>query len=344
MAGLSSRDRNRRLYPLTFTPALRDYMWGGRRLETLYGRALPPGIVAESWEISGHPAAPTVADRGYWAGQPLPAILAQLGEQLVGSHASWALARNRFPLLVKLLDVHQDLSLQVHPDDAYALAHEGGELGKTEMWYFLQAEPETRLILGLRPGTTREAFRRALESGRLAEVLNYLPIRAGQAVAVPAGTLHALLAGTVVTEIQQTSDLTYRVYDWGRLDADGKPRPLHIEKALDVIATDRPPPGPASPVTVYDAGGVVRKELVRNRYFVVEEVALAPGARYSGLCDGSSLEVWGCLAGQVRIRGAGESVPLPAIRYALLPAALGPFSVAAREPSTCLRVYLPAAA
>ncbi len=299
--------------------------------------------MAESWEISGHPAAPTIADRGYWKGRTLPAILARLGEQLVGSHARWALARDRFPLLVKLLDVQQDLSLQVHPDDAYALAYEGGDLGKTEMWYFLEAAPEARLILGLRPGTTRAAFSAALESGRLAEVLNYLPIRAGQAVAVPAGTLHALLAGTVVTEIQQTSDLTYRVYDWGRLGADGKPRPLHIEKALDVIAFDRPAPGVASPIVVHAAGGVVRKELVRNRYFVVEEVTLEPGACYGGYCDGTSLEIWGCLAGQVRISEASEDVLLSAIRYALLPAALGPFSVDALQPSTCLRVYLPAA-
>ncbi len=231
-----------KIYPLTFTPVLRDYIWGGRRLETLYGRELPAGIVAESWEISGHPVASTAADAGYWAGQALPAIQAALGEKLTGSRAAWALARAKFPLLVKLLDANQDLSVQVHPDDAYALAHEGGELGKTEMWYVLHADPGAELILGVRPGTTREAFRAALEAHRLETVLQRVPIRPGQAVSIPAGTVHALLAGTVMSEIQQNSDATYRVDDWGRVGADGKPRPLQVDKALDVIDFDPPTP------------------------------------------------------------------------------------------------------
>ena len=113
---------NPRIYPLTFTPALRDYLWGGRRLETLFGRKLPPGRVAESWEISGHPHAPTPADTGYWAGQPLPEILADLGERLTGSRSWWALKRDKFPLLVKLLDADLDLSVQVHPNDVFAQA------------------------------------------------------------------------------------------------------------------------------------------------------------------------------------------------------------------------------
>jgi len=143
-----------RIYPLTFTPVLRDYLWGGRRLATLYGRDLPAGTVAESWEISGHPHGSTAADCGFWEGQSLPAILDALGEQLVGSRAGWALARRKFPLLVKLLDAQQDLSVQVHPDDKYALVYENGELGKTEMWYVLHTDPGASLILGLKPGTT----------------------------------------------------------------------------------------------------------------------------------------------------------------------------------------------
>ncbi len=335
------------IYPLTFTPVLRDYLWGGRRLETLYGRHLPPGVVAESWEISGHPTASTVADAGRWAGQPLPAILAGLGERLVGARALWALERNKFPLLVKLLDARQDLSVQVHPGDAYAMAHEGGELGKAEMWYVLHADPGAELILGLNPGVTREAFREAVRAGRVESLLRRIPIRPGQAVDVPAGTIHALLAGTVVTEIQQNSDLTYRVYDWGRLGADGKPRLLHIEKALDVIdfAPHDLRPQPLSPAgSGIAADGHLPRitELTRNRYFVVEELVLGPGGAYSGVCDGSTLEIWGCVAGQAALEWSGGSpVMLPAIRYVLLPAALGPFRVTAAAPSTCLRAYLP---
>jgi mannose-6-phosphate isomerase len=328
------------IYPLTFTPALRHYMWGGRRLETLYGRALPPGIVAESWEISGHSTAATPSDSGYWAGQPLPHILAELGERLVGTRAGWALSRGRFPLLVKLLDAHHDLSVQVHPDDAYALEHEGGELGKTEMWYVLHADPGTELILGVQPGTTREAFRKALESGQLADVLRRIPIAAGDAIAVPAGTVHALLAGAVVTEIQQNSDATYRVYDWGRVDAYGKPRPLHVEKALNVIDYEAAP-DVVKPRLLAAQAGLTHSELVRNRYFVVERVALAPGAVFGGYCDGGTLEIWGCMAGQVSIRWAGKPVTLPAVRYVLLPAVLGEFQVAAEASSVCLRIYLP---
>jgi mannose-6-phosphate isomerase len=332
---------NLQLYPLTFTPVLRDYVWGGRRLETLYGRALPPGVVAESWEISGYSGASTVADAGAWAGQSLPTILSELGERLVGARGRWALMRDRFPLLVKLLDAHKDLSIQVHPDDAYAQVHEHGELGKAEMWYVLHAEPEAQLILGLKPGTTRASFAAALQAGQIENVLNYVPIQAGQTIPVPTGTIHALLAGTVVTEIQQNSDLTYRVYDWKRLGADGRPRPLHIDKALDVIDFSGVDLGAIAPRLIEESEQIRRLELTRNRYFAVEKVELAAGAIYRGACDGETLEIWGCIAGQAVVRCRDSAVPLPAIRYSLLPAALGSFAVSAPEPSVCLRVFLP---
>ncbi|HEX9115453.1 MAG TPA: type I phosphomannose isomerase catalytic subunit [Anaerolineae bacterium] len=333
-----------RIYPLTFTPALRDYIWGGRRLAELYGRELPPGKIAESWEISGHPAAPTAADAGYWAGQPLPAILQALGDALVGKRASWALRRQKFPLLVKLLDCHENLSVQVHPDDTYAQAHEGGELGKTEMWYVLHADPGSQIILGLQPGVTRDQFRQALDAGQqeLDGLLHRIPVAAGQAVAVPAGTIHALLGGVVVTEIQQNSDTTYRVWDWGRVDKDGKPRPLHVDKALDVISWGAAGYGVSVPQVQSSVGGVTQSQLVRNQYFVVEEVILDAGASYLGTCDGATMEIWGCVAGQATVISADDHrVELPSIRYALIPAAMGDFEIAAHGPCTCLRVYLP---
>ncbi len=329
-----------RIYPLTFTPALRNYIWGGRQLETLYGRHLPPGITAESWEISGHPNAPTSADAGYWKDRPLPDILAELGSDLVGDRAEWALRRQKFPLLIKLLDASQDLSVQVHPDDEYALEHENGELGKTEMWYFLHAELGTEIIVGVRPGTNAEDFRRALRTGNLDSALHRLAVRSGQAVAVPAGLVHALLAGSVVTEIQQNSDTTYRVYDWGRLGPDGEPRPLHVEKALDVI--DFQAQGTiATPQALSELPELSQARLTRNEYFVVEEVTLAAGAAFFGACDGSTMEIWGCVSGEVAVEWKGRPVALAAVRYALLPAALGEFQITARSACTCLRVYLP---
>jgi mannose-6-phosphate isomerase len=328
------------IYPLTFAPVLRDYLWGGRRLETLYGRSLPPGRVAESWEISGHSNGSTLADAGAWQGHALPAIQEALGARLVGARAAWAVTRRKFPLLVKLLDAQQDLSLQVHPDDAYALAHEAGELGKTEMWYVLHADPGTELIRGVRPGVDRRAFEAALAAGQLATVLQREAVWAGRTFDVPPGTVHALLAGTVVAEIQQNSDTTYRVYDWDRRGPDGQPRPLHIEKALQVIDFDAAA-RVRGPQVLQDTPMLRRVEAAHNRYFVVEEVRLGAGAVFTGACDGATLELWGCVSGQAAIEWAGPAVPLPAIRFALLPAALGAFRIMAAGPCTCLRAYLP---
>ncbi len=328
-------------YPLTFTPQLRDYIWGGRNLETLYQRPLPPGSTAESWEISGHPTAATVIDNGPLAGLSLPQALAQFGQALTGQNARWALERNKFPLLVKLLDATQNLSVQVHPNDAYALRHENGELGKTEMWYVLHAQPEAQLVFGLKPDVTPEIFRRAVETNTLENYLHYLPIKAGDAIFVAAGSIHALLAGAVVAEIQQNSDLTYRVYDWGRVGADGRARPLHLEQAMAVTNFAQVEPGLAPAQRIHAENGLSRAEISRCDYFVVEEVTLAPGATFAGRTYGSSLEIWGVVAGNASLTGGGVTVELPAVRFGLIPAALGDFSVQAHTGCTMLRVYLP---
>jgi len=329
------------IYPLTFEPVFRDYIWGGRNLETRFGRMLPPGIVAESWEISGHPSSSTVVDAGILAGLSLPEVQARLGERLVGVRSSWATDRGKFPLLVKLLDANRRLSVQVHPPDDYALANENGELGKTEMWYVLYAEPGAELIYGLARQTTRDEFRAALDNGQLTELLHYLPIHVGDAIHVPTGTVHALLEGAVVVEIQQNSDTTYRVYDWGRLGNDGKPRPLHIDKALDVIDFDMVTPQAVDPVVLTDDRGVQRREISRCDYFCVEEVQLDARAVYEGRCDGSTFEIWGCVQGKADLNWAGDPVSLPAIRFVLVPAALGDFRIEAGGGATLLRAYAP---
>ncbi len=332
---------NTLIYPLTFSPQLRHYLWGGRNLETLYGRQLPPGVTAESWEISGHPTAATVVDNGPLAGESLPKVLYLLGEKLVGTRAKWALERHKFPLLIKLLDAHKNLSVQVHPGDDYALRHEN-ELGKTEMWYVLRAEPEAELIFGLKAGVTPEAFRRAIKAGTLEDYLHYLPIKAGDAIFVESGSVHALLAGAVVAEIQQNSDVTYRVYDWSRVGNDGKPRPLRIDSAIEVTNFQQVEPGPYSPRPVAAEKGVLRSEISRCDYFVVEKVEMEAGAVYAGRTDGASLEIWGCVEGEAQLKApSAEPVELPAIRFSLIPAALGDFSVTALKASAMLRVYLP---
>ena len=174
---------NSKLYPLTFTPVLKDYIWGGRNL-TRFGRELPPGVTAESWEIAAHENGKTFVDNGPYAGKTLTALLEELGIDLIGRNSAWAMDRGKFPLLIKLLDANRPLSVQVHPNDAYALANEGNELGKTEMWVVLHAEREAQLMLGVKKGTTRDKFKQAILDGRLEPYLHSFPVKAGDHVHV----------------------------------------------------------------------------------------------------------------------------------------------------------------
>ncbi|MGQ9839995.1 MAG: type I phosphomannose isomerase catalytic subunit [Anaerolineae bacterium] len=324
------------LYPMLFEPVLKSYLWGGRNL-ALLGRALPPeGVIAESWEIAGHEDGTTMVVNGPYAGRLLTEVHGELGLALIGQRNAWAQARGKFPLLVKLLDAAQPLSVQVHPDDDYALAHEGNELGKTEMWVVLRAEPGAELILGLAAGTTPEALRAAVVEGRLESLLHRVVVRPGDHVCVPAGTLHAIMGGLLMVEIQQNSNTTYRVYDWNRVDATGRPRPLHLDKALDVINFGLVAPSVRPPRLVAQGDGFCRWELCHNRYFVTERVELAQGAILRGYCDGATLEIWGAIAG----RAAVGQVNLEAVRFALLPAAMGRFEVVAQDDATLLRTYV----
>lgn len=326
----------RHFYPLLFEPVLKSYIWGGRNLARL-GRDLPVGMkVAESWEIAGHADGDTTIANGPYAGRALTDLHAELGLDLIGSRNAWAQERGKFPLLVKLIDAEQPLSVQVHPDDEYALAHEGNELGKTEMWVVLRAGPGAELILGVTAGTTREAFHAGVVASQLEPFLHRIPVKTGDHVCVPAGALHAIMRGLILVEIQQNSNTTYRVYDWGRVGADGRPRPLHVAKALDVIDFARVEPGICPPTLVAEARGVRRWELCRNRYFVTERVELAAGASFNGQCNGETLEIWGAVSGSAAING----VALAAVRFALLPAALGNFFVNAGEATTLLRTYV----
>ncbi|MDZ7266198.1 MAG: class I mannose-6-phosphate isomerase [candidate division KSB1 bacterium] len=324
------------LYPLTFAPVLKQYLWGGRNLERL-GRTLPPhGVVAESWEISGHPNGVTAVDNGPFAGRLLTELHAELGVDLIGRNCAWAQARHKFPLLIKLLDAKLPLSVQVHPDDDFARTHEGNELGKTEMWVVLQAVPNAELILGVKAGTTPAAFRQAAVEGRLEPFLHRLPVKAGDHVCVPAGSLHAIMGGLLIAEIQQNSDTTYRVYDWNRVGDDGRPRPLHLDKAMAVInfAQVEPRLQPAERIAGHN--GVQRWRLCANRYFVTERVEMPAGATFTGACTGESLEIWGVIAGTARI----NHVTLTAVRFALLPAMLGEFAVTTAGGATLLRIYV----
>lgn len=327
------------LYPLTFTPVLKDYIWGGRNLERL-GRVLPAdGVIAESWEIAAHEDGTSIVNNGRFTGMPLTDLHAQLGLDLIGRQCAWAQERGKFPLLIKLLDANRPLSVQVHPNDDFALVHEGNELGKTEMWVILDAEPGAEVILGVAAGTTPEAFRQALGDDRLEPFLHHIPVQTGDHICVPAGSLHAIMGGLLIAEIQQNSNTTYRVYDWNRVGADGRPRPLHVDQAIDVINFDQQAPTlyPPQSIEAQPAqAGIQRELLCRNEYFTTERVLIDAGATFSGICDGETLEIWGAIKGSAEING----VTLEAVAFALLPAMLGRYTVQAHSPATLLRTYV----
>ncbi len=334
--------KNEWIYPLTFEPVFKDYPWGGRNLEQRLGRRIPPGIIAESWEISGHPNGPTPVRDGPLAGMTLPEVQHELGEALVGRRNRWALNRDRFPLLIKLLDANRWLSVQVHPDDRYALEHEG-EFGKTEMWVVLHAEPGAELIYGLKRGVTRQAFEAAVAQDNAIELLHRVAVRAGDTIFVPAGTVHALGPGIIVAEIQQNSDTTYRIYDWGRMGNDGKPRPLHVRKALDVIDWNMVEPAPVIPQELAREPGLHQELLVECPYFRTERFHASAGTTLNGECAGETCEIWAVLKGQATVHWQGAPVTLNAIEWVLLPATLGGFHVDAGANSELLRVFTPAA-
>ena len=328
--------------PLTFTPRLKDYLWGGDRLVRLLGRNLPDGVIAESWEISGYPGAASVVDRGPLQGRDLPGLVADYGLDLVGRRGKWAVERGMFPLLIKLLDASHALSVQVHPDDEYAAAHHAGELGKTEMWYIVHAEPGARIIHGIKAGMDRAALRRAVSEGRLQDCLNRVAVRPGDSVLVSAGTVHGILSGIVLVEIQQSSDRTYRIHDWGRVGPDGAPRRLHLDRALDVIDFERAGPALVEP-RVAAAGGGVRREVVAEcDDFVVERVGVEAGAVFEAELDGETFEAWGVLSGSASLGAVpGRAMQMEAARFVLLPATMGPFTLRAATDMVALRAYLP---
>lgn len=333
-----------KIYPLTFEPVFRDYIWGGRNLATKLDRDIPAGMtVAESWEISGHPSSPTKVDQGPLTGKTLIEVLNLLGTDLVGNRSQEMLSRGKFPLLIKLLDANKPLSVQVHPEDDYANQHENGELGKTEMWHILHAKPDAHLIYGLQSGVTPESFRESLENGTLESCLHQLPVSPGDSVFIPAGSVHAIMDGIVLAEIQQNSDTTYRVYDWNRIGADGKPRPLHIDKAIDVINFEQVEPGPYSPELITENNNYQQEFITRCPYFNVERLTLNEGEHtFSGTCDGSTFEIWGLIEGQGLVAWNEEQLPLKAVRFVLLPAKLGDFRLEVIGPATLLRAYIPA--
>ncbi len=289
------------LYPFTFQPICMERVWGGRRLEKLFGKELPPEMpIGETWEISDRPEAISKITNGPHAGQDLRWLMENHAIDLLGDAPT---INGRFPLLIKLIDAAKDLSIQVHPPDATA-EQLGGE-PKTEAWYIAHADPGARIYAGLKGNTTRETFEANLHDGTLAECIHGLEVKAGDALFLPSGRLHALGGGTVVIEVQQNSDTTYRVFDWNRTGLDGQPRKLHVKQALASIDFNDIEPTLSQTGVIADEPGL----------FHMESRVLAPGdiVNCPGLC------VVGVASGKAVL---GE-IQLSAGSFALVPASVG---------------------
>lgn len=308
------------LYPLKFQPIFKSYLWGGRELEKL-GKKLPEGIVAESWEVSCHPDGVSVVSNGQYKDMPLPALIDKFGRKLLGSALPES-SLSRFPLLVKLIDANDRLSIQVHPDDEYAGIHEDGEYGKNEMWYVISAKPGAKLICGVLPWVTREVFEQAVRDGKIESTLNMVEVFPGDIISIPAGFIHAIGKGLVVAEIQQSSNVTYRIYDYGRKDKDGKPRPLHINKALEVIDFNgNKSRGKIKELYVSMGHRSSKAYLTANKYFCVEKYMISRGIDED--TAGKRFYMFLFLEGGAEIIFDGGAIRMKRGESVLIPASIG---------------------
>lgn len=318
-------------YPLKFAPVFKERVWGGRALER-FGLTPPEGAIGEGWMIADHPNGTTRVVNGPLAGKGLDEIRETYGREWFGSRG-FSERNGRFPLLVKLLDCNDDLSVQVHPTDDYEGLPEG-ELGKTEMWYVLDAKPGAKIIYGLKESIGRPELEAAIAEGRIMECLREVEVEAGDAFYIPAGTVHALCAGVVVAEIQQNSDTTYRLYDYNRPGLDGKPRELHIEDSLKVIAYE------GAGATRMKTDGVRPGEwltIAQSPYFVVEKGVVDGGAKPA--TTGESFVILITADGSGTLRWDGGELPVAAGDCFLIPANLGEYAIEGKL--TVLRSRVP---
>ncbi len=303
---------------LKLTPEYREYVWGGERLRPGHGPTAEAWVVYENDRI----------ESGALAGKTLGEVAAEYGAALLGEKAVTRTG-TRFPLLVKLLDCAQWLSLQVHPNDEQAVQLEGpGQFGKTEAWHVLDAQPNSKLIAGLKPGSISAEIAQAIRNGTITEHSQYASVSQGDTVFMPAGTLHALGPGLLIYEVQQTSDWTYRVYDWGRPQTET--RRLHIEKSIAVTRPDFAAPIIPMP----KCGDGTQHELVRCEYFTLELISASSRTLELGT-QNESFHVLTVIEGKARLQSETESVVLEKFQTALVPASLGKYQFQPLNAEAC---------
>lgn len=323
------------LYPLRFRPLFRRYLWGGRRLGEVLGKPIgPESDYAESWEIVDHGEDQSVVAWGELQGVTLGQIVRDRRQELFGERG--AASGQAFPLLFKFLDANRALSVQVHPDDRAAAKLTPPDLGKTEAWVILHAEPGSVVYAGLKRGFDAAALLREIDRGTTELCLHRFEPQAGDCIFIPAGTVHALGAGLLVAEIQQSSDTTYRLFDWNRLDAYGQPRPLHIERAMEVIDFERGPVAPQAPQPT-ERAHVTR--LAACDKFVLDRWSWQGRQE---LTASAGLHLLAVLEGEVSLDGDPADRPLQRGETALVPACCSGIGLSARRPAVMLDITLPA--
>ncbi|MGA3163298.1 MAG: type I phosphomannose isomerase catalytic subunit [Verrucomicrobiota bacterium] len=320
------------LYPLTFHPIFKERVWGGREIERLYGKKLPPGAsIGESWEISDRPGNASVIANGSLAGKNLRWLMENHRVELLGD--AKPANENRFPLLCKILDAREKLSLQVHPPAHKAV--EPGGAPKTEMWFIADAAPGAELFVGLKRGVTRAEFEKKISDGSVADCFYRIPVRAGDALFLPSGRVHAIGAGLVIFEIQQNSDTTYRVFDWNRVGLDGRPRELHVAQSLASIDfNDFEPKLVGQKFSGNDK--IKMRPLVRDPLFNVEAIEMKTGAGLD--LKPCKLQIIATVHGKLEVRSGLDSVNLSTGQFCLVPACLERTEARAKSDAVLLRV------
>lgn len=297
---------------LKLNPAGKDYLWGGTRLITEYNKPFVWDKLAETWELSCHPDGPSTIAEGEFAGKTLSEYIEVKGKTILGTKCQ---NMKYFPLLIKFIDAKKDLSIQVHPSDEYALKYEG-QYGKTEVWYIMDCEPDAFIYYGFKQSISKEEFAQRIQNNTLLEVLNKVQVKKGDVYFIEPGTIHSIGSGNLIVEIQQNSNVTYRVYDYGRVGTDGKQRELHIDKAKAVTKC-------ITPKKDYDFGS----HMVSCEYFTVDKFKLAQGVKVSGNVDSTSFASLLILSGMGTIRAAGEILEVKKGDSIFVEAATGAFEV-----------------
>lgn len=314
--------KNSSHYPICFTPIFKHYLWGGNNLSRLFpdktSETQEP--IAESWEMSDLDSDISLIANGELTGTSLRELLNKNGEEVLGKDI-YQKSKGKFPLLIKLIDAQKRLSLQVHPDDKYALKREGGKRGKTEMWYLCDTRPESKLMCGFQPQVSPQDFQEALKENQFEKLLQTYPTQKGDSFFIPAGTIHAIDEGNVLFEIQTPSDLTYRIYDWGRVDANGKPRSTHRDKASAVLKYGQPQAGKMEPRIVELTSKFQREILIACSEFEVEKWDLSESLM--DFHEESSFLVYCFIEGEGRL----NQTPFKEGECFLIPAAMGPIQI-----------------